>query len=77
MMFDRSGMVAPVEREEGKEGCEINLSELSELEKQYESVGKQETNGIRRWGFANYEPQSFNRMVRVLVQLKKLFGWSW
>ena len=32
---------APVEREEGKGGCEINLSQLSGLETQYESVGKQ------------------------------------
>jgi hypothetical protein len=47
MMFDRSGRVAPillaftspgapVEREEGKGGCEINLSELSGLETQCE-----------------------------------------
>src|SRR5271154_1185965 len=63
---------APVEREERKGGgCEINLSELSGLETQYESVGKQRTSGVRRWGFANYEPQSFNQIVRVLVQFEK------
>jgi hypothetical protein len=29
-------------------------------------VGKRKATEVERWSFANYEPQSFNQMIRVL-----------